>query len=349
MHRIPRRGFTLIELLVVIAIIGVLIALLLPAVQSAREAARRSQCTNNLKQIGLALHNYHSTHETFPMGASRNTSQIEPFTSHTWNNWAIHALVLPYLEQDPVYQACNFDFAVWHAGRTPQGFQANLTVFNTRLSIYNCPSDGKAGQGRLNNYYASCGPNTEGSSQASGGGRSPGLFTYQRPYAIRDCIDGTSNTIAFSEALVGDTRRGNHTRRNGMTGVDFVRQFNVQENPQQYQTTMNACDQFWRANEANNVYTNSPGTRWVMGVTGWTIFSTAVPPNGKEWNACRDGCRGCGIDNTQIMNSSSLHPGGVNVLFGDGSVRFIKDSIALQTWWALGTREGGEVLSSDQF
>uniref|UniRef100_UPI0036F3B76C DUF1559 domain-containing protein n=1 Tax=Tautonia rosea TaxID=2728037 RepID=UPI0036F3B76C len=317
--------------------------------QSAREAARRAQCTNNMKQIGLALHNYHSTHETFPMGMSRNISTIDPFTSHTWNNWAIHALILPYLEQGPVYQACNFDWAVWHSGRTPQGYASNLTVFNTRIASFLCPSDGKAGQGRLNNYYASCGPNTQGSSQAGNGGNSPGLFTYQRSYSIADATDGTSNTLAFVEALVGDTRNGTHTRRNGMTGVSFVQQYNVQENPQVYFETMQACDLYWKSGAPLGHYTSSPGTRWVMGVTGWTLASTAVPPNGKEWGACRNGCPGCGIDNTQIMNSSSLHPGGINALLGDGSVRFIKDTVNLNTWWALGTKDGNEVLSSDQF
>jgi prepilin-type processing-associated H-X9-DG protein len=303
-----------------------------------------------MKQIGLALHNYHSTHNSFPMGASRGISTPLPsYTSHTWNNWAIHALILPYLEQNQIYQACNFDWAVWHDGRTPQGYQANLTVFNARVGAFLCPTDGKAGPARTNSYYASVGPNSQAEGMAANGGDGPGLFTYQRAYGIRDVTDGTSNTIAFVEALAGDTRAGNFSRRNGMTGVTFTRQYNVQENPDLYFEAMAACDAYWKGNNPQNHYTNSPGTRWAMGVLGWTMASTIVPPNNKPWNACRFGCAGCGIDNTSIMNATSLHPGGINTLLADGSVTFIKDTIQLQTWWALGTKSGNEVVSKDQY
>src|SRR5215210_4645960 len=129
----PRSGFTLIELLVVIAIIGVLIALLLPAVQAAREAARRIQCTNNLKQLGLGLHNYHSANETFPPGGSRNPYDPPNKTdgSPSWSSWSAHALLLPYLEQKPLYDAANFWFAPAH--ENTYGYNANATVYNTKV------------------------------------------------------------------------------------------------------------------------------------------------------------------------------------------------------------------------
>ena len=123
MNHTTRRGFTLIELLVVIAIIGVLVSLLLPAVQSAREAARRAQCTNNLKQIGLALHNYHSVHNSFPQGGSVNMSDRPSVQFYAWNNWSSQALILPFLEQQPIYNAANFNWAVWHNNRAGTGYQ----------------------------------------------------------------------------------------------------------------------------------------------------------------------------------------------------------------------------------
>src|SRR5262249_3851998 len=139
-----RRGFTLIELLVVIAIIAVLIALLLPAVQAAREAARRSQCVNNLKQIGLALHNYESGNGAFPPG---NVTARRGYTDPTlsqWTSWSPHAMLLPYLEQTALYNAANFSLACCQDA--PEAHQTNLTVILTRVSGFLCPSDGLAGQ-----------------------------------------------------------------------------------------------------------------------------------------------------------------------------------------------------------
>ena len=152
-----RSGFTLIELLVVIAIIAVLlIALLLPAVQAAREAARRMQCVNNLKQIGLALHNYHSTINTFPMGSSLGFSpSYERVGNGGWSDWSVHALLLPYLEQTPLYNAANFRFDAGLDDGTSGPI--NATVYLTRIAGFLCPSDGPAGATNINNYRGSIG------------------------------------------------------------------------------------------------------------------------------------------------------------------------------------------------
>ena len=358
MKNVFRRGFTLIELLVVIAIIAVLIALLLPAVQAAREAARRAQCTNNLKQIGLALHNYHSTHDSFPNGASVNMSiPGSPATYNNWNDWSCQALLLGFMEQSALYNAANFNFAVWHSGRTPLGYAANLSVFNTRVGGFLCPSDGEAGKNNINNYFASVGPNTqaEGMSSINGqtgqatGGGSPGLFAYSWAYGLRDCTDGSSSTVAFAEALVGP-QAGRISRRSGMTGIPDVSGSRIQNafsNPAAVLQLLSNCDVAWM-NTATKT-SNSIGTRWAMGVMGWTMFSTILTPNERPWAACRVGCSGCGIDNTTILSATSLHSGGVNAAFGDGSVRFIKNSVNRNVWWGLGTRAGGEVISSDSY
>ena len=157
------RGFTLIELLVVIAIIAVLIALLLPAVQAAREAARRAQCVNNLKQFGLAMHNYHSVNDVFPMGASLC---IYPYTGGaplctTWNNWSAHAMMLNFLEQAPLYNAINFNME----GRgSDLASAANSSAYNAKISTFLCPSDPNGGRVNDNCYYGSVGPTTNAGS-----------------------------------------------------------------------------------------------------------------------------------------------------------------------------------------
>jgi prepilin-type processing-associated H-X9-DG protein len=113
---------------------------------------------------------------------------------------------------------------------------------------------------------------------------------------------------------------------------------------------INACDTKWRAGTAaGGDYPNAVGARWSMGVSGWTMFSTILTPNEKPWGSCRVGCAGCGADNTSMTNATSLHPGGVNVCMGDGSVKFVKNTISRQIWVALGTRDGGEILSADSY
>ena len=161
------RGFTLIELLVVIAIIAVLIALLLPAVQAAREAARRSQCTNNMKQIGLGIHNYHSTHDVFPMGAVNGPRAALGQIYGDWAQWSPQAQLLPFVEQTPLYNAANFNWAYNPFGDPCTSI--NSTVSNTVINSFLCPSDPNAARTANNSYYASMGTTSDNMNYGNDG------------------------------------------------------------------------------------------------------------------------------------------------------------------------------------
>ncbi|QDV34819.1 DUF1559 domain-containing protein [Tautonia plasticadhaerens] len=352
-----RRGFTLIELLVVIAIIGVLIALLLPAVQAAREAARRSQCTNNLKQIGLALHNYHSTNEVFPMGSSRAPTPAGPPNWQWWGDWSAQAMLLPYLEQQPLFSAANFSLTAM--GPDP-AHRTNDTVVNTRLAGFLCPSDGNAGRNYTNSYYASAGTTTHRYHDVD----FTGVFGRNFSYGIRDITDGTSNTVAFSESLIARPT-GQRTRSHSVVNVTQLQIPEVNRQSDMWSMVpmgtappgptvtgyLQACvDKLKSGTPANDIKGNQ-GERWAWGETGMTIFHTLVPPNSKQFafGSCRDDCAGCSPDAAVFTNAQSNHPGGVNVLMADGSVRFIKDTITWSTWWSLGTKANGETVSADQY
>jgi len=357
MRVISRRGFTLIELLVVIAIIAVLIGLLLPAVQAAREAARRSQCVNNLKQIGLAMHNYHDTINSFPMGSSRAPTPAGPDNWAWWGDWSAHAMLLPYLEQAPLYSAGNF--SVTAMGHDPAG-QMNATVVNTRLAGFLCPSDGNAGRNYINSYYASAGTTTHRHHHV----HFTGVFARNVSYGIRDVTDGTSNTIAFSEGLIANDN-GGRTRAHSVVNVSAVNvEADVTRNldiwslvpaggapPGPKLTTyLQSCVTALRTGPANDVRPNK-GERWAWGETAMTMFHTIVPPNSNQFAfaACRNDCGGCSPDAAVFSNAQSNHPGGVNVLMSDGSVRFAKNTISWPIWWSLGTKANGEIIGADAF
>ncbi len=394
-----RRGFTLIELLVVIAIIAVLIALLLPAVQAAREAARRAQCTNNLKQIGLGMHNYNQTNNKFPQGKSMSFA----YSSHTayagWTEWSAQAMMLGYMEQSPVYNAINF----YYCGGYGTGCYVNLTSWNTVIPSFMCPSDTQVDKGgpptsamatvqawgqttyppNTNSYRGSLGTTTSIYNWATGyaccspdpfnlqGGPSvippfsTGLFVYWYAYGLQDCTDGLSNTIAYAESLVGDA--GNNAavyaanRNNSIMGVTGASGAEVADAyAVSYQgvimPAVQACTVAYRSGIGTGTpsvgtLSNQNGNRWGWGAAAQTLFNTVVTPNSKlaPWNSCSDQCSGCGAADTVFSNAQSYHPGGVNVLMGDGSARFIKDSINPLTWMALGTRAGGETISADSY
>jgi prepilin-type processing-associated H-X9-DG protein len=370
----------LIELLVVIAIIAVLIALLLPAVQAAREAARRAQCVNNLKQIGLAMHNYHQANGSFSQGQSQSAHLVNYSGGYAgWTEWSAQAELLQYLEQGSVYNAVNFNFCSGY----DDGQWINGTASTTVINSFLCPSDTNAARGQVPigtgppytiNYrgsigtttsswywvpgpgYASCQPDPYRFNKGDPGctSASTGLFTYWGVYGIRDCMDGTSNTVAFSESLVGDPNWNNSNahRNNSVLGVTGAVPACVDDAsvlaPGTLTGALQACSTAFQA--GTNVTTTS-GIRWSWGAVGQTLFNTVVPPNSKQyaWNSCRADCAGCSADDSAFSNAQSNHSGGVNVLFGDGSVKFIKDTIDMRMWMALGTRASGEVIGSDAY
>ena len=351
MRTTERRGFTLIELLVVIAIIAVLIALLLPAVQAAREAARRAQCMNNLKQIGIGLHNYHTGIGTFPMG---NTLAWTSYGYTTdWGCWSAHALLLGYLEGQPVYNNCNFNWATWFG----TGWFINMTVSNTVINTFICPSDGLSPEppqsqqwaGNTNNYFGSNGTTTNQWLPDS-----TGVFAHKAAYGIQQITDGISNTIAFSEGLIatathwipyrGGVAAGIYSGTSPSSVLDANSAYNavIQD--------LQTCTQFFQTHQ-HPCGADDKGLRWNMGGIGLSTFNTIVPPNSQlyAWGGCRLDCEGCGFAFGEFQNATSNHPGGVNVLMADGSGRFIKNSINLKTWWALGTKGNGEVISADSY
>jgi prepilin-type N-terminal cleavage/methylation domain-containing protein/prepilin-type processing-associated H-X9-DG protein len=336
-----RRGFTLIELLVVIAIIGVLIALLLPAVQSAREAARRMQCTNNLKQFGLAIHNYVSTHNALPLGRiwaprpGRPPDDFPTIFSGTQNTtW--FELMLPNLEQGALASAFNFDLGAEGfagAGLAPAwGFLCNSTVSATKMAIFQCPSDAVR-DFKITPAYAGgllSGPTlTKGNYAVSWGNtnwrqRAIGTQNYLKSafghYLVRlqDIRDGTSSTAFAAEVLQGaqyDVRGVMWSSVPG--GGSYMTRFT----PNKYNDYLNLVN--------GGDFLNQP------------IFCVPELPQLP--------CTGTAGDSEAFAASRSRHPGGVNVLFGDGGVRFIKDSIDGAIWRAINTIQSNEAISADAY
>jgi prepilin-type N-terminal cleavage/methylation domain-containing protein/prepilin-type processing-associated H-X9-DG protein len=344
-----RRGFTLIELLVVIAIIAVLIALLLPAVQAARGAARRIQCVNNLKQIGIALHNYHQANNSFPLG-----SIVALSTAKTYGNgpWSVHAQILGDVEQRQIFNSINFYFA----SQGGIGSDVNSTAYQTRINSYLCPSDGSAGPIALSSYNASQGTTIGGDPQTTNG-----VFSFDsashngRVVGLQGITDGSSSTIAFGESLVGVVNWDSDTRRNHMLGVTAVKNalgLDAASNSAAVMTALSACSARIPVEAAapGTYNNNNRSNHWAKGNTAITVFNAIVPPNSPQnpWGTCTNGT-GTAAGSAPITNANSNHPGGANFLFADGSVHFLKSSINFQTYWALGTRANGEVISSDSY
>ncbi len=343
MLRAPRRGFTLIELLVVIAIIAVLIALLLPAVQAAREAARRSQCVNNLKQIGLAIHNYVSSNEAVPPGGAFGPpAPVGAPNDGSSQSYSMKVRILPGLEQQQLYNSYNLGYSGYQYAVVSNAI--NQTVISTRVNVYQCPSDTNPGNlGNINggtmvigvsSYFSNNGTarqyngnNLTGPTWYVGGNSNMG-----RMLTLASIRDGLSNTVIFSEITKGN-QGANKPLSNvvdnspatgvGAAGSDYL----------DYQACL--------AGKWTNIW-DYKGEYWTDEEAGrGGTYSHTMLPNTKSCNY------GGPWDNR--ICAGSFHSGGVNALMMDGSVRFIKNSVNYQTWTGIGTVALGEVISADSY
>jgi prepilin-type N-terminal cleavage/methylation domain-containing protein/prepilin-type processing-associated H-X9-DG protein len=351
-------GFTLIELLVVISIIAVLIALLLPAVQAAREAARRAQCTNNLKQIGLALHNYHSANDCFPSAAI--PTRKSDFTVGNNNSFSAQARLLAFMEQKPIYDAANFALAALNDVAPRFAAQANNTVCTKRLSVFLCPSCpppwwnsiDQSGVAPGNTYFASFGSGLEfdGTQVVPPNG----VFQYLGPaIGVRDVTDGTSNTIAFGEWKVGDGDTTLFTIPTDIVSIPALPAGIARNTPSilmpggaaTFQTYIDTCSSDLAVAADRTARVASLGENWAFGLNAYSMGNVLLPPNPKYPNCSLPS----GLQTPGMYGLSSYHPGGANIVMADGSVRFLKDSTNRVTVWALGSRNQGEVVSADSY
>ncbi len=340
--RLRRSGFTLVELLVVIAIIGVLVGLLLPAVQAAREAARRMQCSNNLKQIGLALHNYESAYKVLPFG--KGASYLG---APIYARWSQHAMILPYIEQSALYNTIDFRFppdTPGMGGVIPfmpaytNSTGVNAASSRTPVPGFFCPSDVSPSDvwQAQNNYVGNQGgwlcdrsDQPGEATDVSPSETQTGVFYYLSKVKFSGVTDGLSNTIFFSEKI-----RGQGTP-NARTDAFVIPHQNTLD------ATFAACSNI-------NTLTATPltskyGYSWVMGENCCTQYNHVATPNSHT-------CGGTGFPGSMTnmamqVSAASRHTGGVQCMLGDGSVRFVTSSVDLNVWRAVGSRATGEVVS----
>ncbi|QDT34523.1 DUF1559 domain-containing protein [Thalassoglobus polymorphus] len=351
-----QRGFTLIELLVVIAIIAILVALLLPAVQQAREAARRTQCKNNLKQLGLALHNYHDIHNSFVYrkGGTRGGGDSSRLDGNYDRRSGMISL-LPFLDQAPLYNLIEAGDTSTSPNVPPGGAApwGSWNVWHKQIPGLRCPSDPGIATSRGTSSYAFSMGDYVGAANRDATNVN-GLFAFRTTYGMRHITDGTSNTVALSErvqASFGINGKSNATIKEGiLTNVPAI-----SSNP-------GACLAAAAAVSNGDRYQSGAGVKgrfshaWQDGQPENVAFTTIIAPNGPS---CIDNADPNADGPINLMTASSHHTGGVQVLMADGAVRFISDSIdtgnlgvsttlgapsPYGVWGALGTKSGGEVV-----
>ena len=331
----PRhRGFTLVELLVVIAIIGVLIALLLPAIQAAREAARRIKCANNLHNLALAALNYESAYHVLPLGRMIKTSGPN---AGEWHRWSEFSRMLAYSEEKAITDRIDFSLGM---GALPGGL-ASLQKIQPQLLL--CPSDydrlTEAGHqvtwGRIN-YKGTAGSSPGTWNGSTGTEDSDGIFKSNYETQLRDIVDGVTHTAMLSEAIIGDGNENIADIPSDWFGISVSNKTRAEV----YQ----AC----RAVDPSiaGQHTRS-GRTWVYASFVCTRYNHIMPPNERSC-VCASGSGF--IEQTAVNNyggattASSRHPGGVNIATADGATHFIDNDIDIHVWWALGTVDGGEAV-----
>ncbi|MBS0202950.1 MAG: DUF1559 domain-containing protein [Planctomycetes bacterium] len=335
-----RSGFTLIELLVVIAIIAILIALLLPAVQQAREAARRTQCKNNLKQIGIALHGYHSSAGTLPPG--RLVTQVDG-SGHCF---AAYAHLLPYIDQGPLYNQVNFN------ANPDTGF-GNAVPLATMLSMLLCPSDpavilqpasAKSPASAVHNYPLNTGTTYPVSPRNPAGTPVTGIFFENSSVRFAGITDGLSNTVCISE-----TARSTLGGPTTWDGVSPTNGFVLTQGNDNGLSGPELTDYASQCHGTGLVLQQTRGSKWLYGAPGHSMYNHLRVPNDRDVD-----CRG-GIPHSNKLDSlwkvlshnvttHSRHTGGVHSLLCDGSVRFVSENIDLVVWKSLGSRNCGEII-----
>jgi prepilin-type N-terminal cleavage/methylation domain-containing protein/prepilin-type processing-associated H-X9-DG protein len=309
-----RRGFTLVELLVAIVIIGVLVALLLPAVQAARAVARRASCTNNLRQIGLALENHHAALGKLPPGRGAPSPRI----------FSPHAYLLGFMEQVALGAQIDLDQAPASFSTPTSSYDGaqNRAAAMSAAAILACPADAALGRVPGLDYgatnYAGCAGSGAASGSLTGG---DGAFFLGSAVRMKDIADGASNTAAFSERPLGPGDQ--ESKRQG----DLVLELPASADP-----TNASC-----TSVSAGSWNTERGGKWIVGNYGNTLYNHALPPNSAQWD-CMNATQQKGR-----LAARSDHAGGVNVLYCDGGVRFIEDGIAPLAWQASATPEGEEI------
>lgn len=336
-----RRAFTLIELLVVIAIIGVLIALLLPAVQAAREAARRAQCTNNLKQILIATINYEGSQGSLPAGKVVWPNPLDATIPPEHMGWGACAIIQPFMEGSPVFNSINFTIGILGGpGQNYAYWPENFTSYTTSIGTLMCPSD--SGPDRVpsqvpvevkpGNYLLISGAGETINGIQGNGENATGVLFTNSWVRLAGVTDGTSNTVAYSESLRGPGSAGQYEVPAG-TSLDPKRYLNnAGSGPSGDSCATPVAQSAIRM-----------GAWFVGNFEDGNMGNTALPPNTRVMD--------CTFHSSAApwKSARSDHPGGVNAAFVDGHVSFVKNTIAAATWRALGTRAGGEVVSGDAF